>query len=63
MIDRGACNRSDELSENISHSNLKALVLNKVIVGEGCKVTQDNTTLKTPPKGYDSVRTFDEWLK
>jgi len=47
--------KSDELSENIGHSNLKALVLNKVIVGEGCKVTQDNTTLKAPPKGYDSV--------
>lgn len=31
-------------------------MLNKVVVGKGCKMTHDNTTLKAPPPGYDSVR-------
>jgi hypothetical protein len=33
------------------------MLLNKVIVGKGCKMMQDFTTLTGPPPGYDSVRT------
>jgi len=31
------------------------MLLNKVVVGEGYKMTVDNTTLTEPPAGYDSV--------
>jgi hypothetical protein len=33
------------------------MLLNKVVVGKGCKMLQDFTTLTGPPPGYDSVRT------
>lgn len=48
--------RSNDYSHNDCQSDLKAMLLNKVIVGKGCKMTQDNTTLTAPPAGYDSVR-------
>ena len=31
------------------------MLLNKVVVGKGYKMTADNTTLTEPPTGYDSV--------
>jgi len=31
------------------------MLLNKVVVGKGCKMTTDNTTLTAPPAGFDSV--------
>ena len=31
------------------------MLLNKVVVGRGYKMTVDNTTLTGPPAGYDSV--------
>lgn len=31
------------------------MLLNKVIVGKGCKLHKDNETLKAPPRGFDSV--------
>jgi len=31
------------------------MLLNKVVVGKGYKMTIDNTTLTEPPAGYDSV--------
>ncbi|KAI0777848.1 hypothetical protein BC629DRAFT_1582775 [Irpex lacteus] len=34
---------------------LKAVLLNKVIVGRGYKMSQVDTTLKAPPAGFDSV--------
>lgn len=51
--------RSDDYSSNVNKSTLKAVLLNKVIVGKGCKMTHDNTTLTAPPPGYDSVRLFN----
>jgi len=39
-------------------SDWKALLLNKVVVGNGVKLTHDNTTLTRPPPGYDSVSIF-----
>jgi hypothetical protein len=31
------------------------MLLNKVVVGKGCKMLQDSTSLTAPPPGYDSV--------
>ena len=31
------------------------MLLNKVVVGKGYKMTVDSTTLTAPPTGYDSV--------
>ena len=39
-------------------SDWKALLLNKVVVGNGVKLTHDNTKLTRPPPGYDSVSVF-----
>ena len=47
--------RSDRYSRNDCTSNWKAMLLNKVVVGKGYKMTVDNTTLTEPPAGYDSV--------
>lgn len=47
--------KSNDYSTNVNSSKLKAILLNKVIVGKGYKMTQDNTSLTTPPTGYDSV--------
>ncbi|KAE9387030.1 ADP-ribosylation [Gymnopus androsaceus JB14] len=47
--------KSNDYSRNDCRSSLKAVLLNKVVVGKGCKLTQDNVTLTAPPQGYDSV--------
>ncbi|KAF5367744.1 hypothetical protein D9758_009884 [Tetrapyrgos nigripes] len=47
--------KSNDYSQNDCKSPLKAILLNKVVVGKGCKMTQDNTSLVAPPTGYDSV--------
>ncbi|THH08931.1 hypothetical protein EW145_g2388 [Phellinidium pouzarii] len=47
--------KSDDYSDNVIKSPLKAILLNKVVVGKGCKMTHDNTTLTAPPSGYDSI--------
>jgi len=47
--------KSNDYSHNDCKSSLKAILLNKVVVGKGCKLLQDNTTLTAPPTGYDSV--------
>lgn len=50
--------RSNDYSHNDCKSSLKAILLNKVIVGKGCKLLQDNTALTAPPAGYDSVSVY-----
>jgi len=51
--------RSNDYSYNDSiTSGWKALLLNKVVVGKGMKLTKDDTTLTQPPPGYDSVSIF-----
>ncbi|OAX41486.1 ADP-ribosylation [Rhizopogon vinicolor AM-OR11-026] len=47
--------KSNDYSSNVNPSGLKAMLLNKVVVGKGYKMTQDNTSLTAPPSGYDSV--------
>ncbi|KAG6335683.1 hypothetical protein ID866_3417 [Astraeus odoratus] len=47
--------KSNDYSTNMKPSNLKAILLNKVVVGKGYKMTQDNSSLTGPPPGYDSV--------
>ena len=51
--------RSNDYSRNNGiTSGWKALLLNKVVVGKGMKLTNDDTTLTQPPPGYDSVGIF-----
>jgi len=47
--------KSDSYSRNAINSNLKAMLLNTVVVGYGKKVTQFDSSLTQPPKGYDSI--------
>ena len=48
--------RSNDYSRNIGvTSNWKALLLNKVVVGNGKKLVKDDTSLTQPPPGFDSV--------
>ncbi|KAJ6512675.1 hypothetical protein C8R45DRAFT_1087818 [Mycena sanguinolenta] len=47
--------KSNDYSHNDSTSSFKAILLNKVIVGKGCKLTHDSVSLTAPPAGYDSV--------
>ncbi|KAF9790510.1 hypothetical protein BJ322DRAFT_1104161 [Thelephora terrestris] len=48
--------KSNDYSKNLGvSSDWKALLLNKVVVGNGKKLTQDDTTLTEPPPGYNSV--------
>ncbi|KAI6025841.1 ADP-ribosylation [Pisolithus orientalis] len=47
--------KSNDYSNNVKPSKLKAVLLNKVVVGRGYKMMQDNTSLTAPPPGYDSV--------
>jgi len=47
--------KSNDYSHNDCTSTLKAILLNKVVVGKGYKMIQDNTSLTAPPPGYDSV--------
>ena len=51
--------RSNDYSSNKSSSPYKAILLNKVVVGKGYKVTENNTSLTAPPSGYDSVSAFE----
>jgi predicted PolB exonuclease-like 3'-5' exonuclease len=51
--------KSNDYSRNVAHSQQKAMLLNKVVVGKGYKMTQDNTKLTAPPPGYDSVCLHD----
>ena len=51
--------RSNDYSKNLGvNSEWKALLLNKVAVGNGKKLSQDDTSLTEPPPGYDSVSSF-----
>ena len=54
MCDNGT-GRSDSYSQNSCTSNWKAMLLNRVVVGRGYRMTVDNTTLTEPPADYDSV--------
>lgn len=49
--------KSNDYSRNASscNSSLKAILLNKVAVGRGCKMLHDSTSMTAPPSGYDSV--------
>ncbi|KAI0080964.1 ADP-ribosylation, partial [Panus rudis PR-1116 ss-1] len=48
--------KSNDYSSNVDpNAALKAIILNKVVVGKGYKMTQDNTSLTAPPNGFDSV--------
>lgn len=47
--------KSNDYSKNECVSPLKAILLNKVVVGKGRKMLQDSDTLKAAPPGYDSV--------
>ncbi|KAF9790539.1 hypothetical protein BJ322DRAFT_999426 [Thelephora terrestris] len=48
--------KSNDYSKNIGiSSDWKALLLNKVVVGNGKKLTQDDPSLKKPPGRHDSV--------
>jgi hypothetical protein len=48
--------RSNDYSRNVTTSPFKAILLNKVVVGTGYKMTQDSRSMPGPPSGYDSVR-------
>ena len=51
--------RSNDYSKNAGiNSDWKALLLNKVVVGNGKKLTQNDTSLTGPPQGHDSVSVF-----
>ncbi|CCM06417.1 uncharacterized protein FIBRA_08678 [Fibroporia radiculosa] len=48
--------KSNDYSANTGiTSSLKAVLLNKVVVGKGCKETNNKTSLTAPPPGFDSV--------
>ncbi|KAF7357342.1 PARP catalytic domain-containing protein [Mycena sanguinolenta] len=47
--------KSHDYSHNGCSSSFKAILLNKVIVGKGCKLTHDSPSLTAPPAGYNSV--------
>ena len=55
-LTQGFAFRSNEYSKNIGiKSNLKPLLLSKVVVGNGKVLTQRSQTLSGPPPGFDSV--------
>ncbi|KLO12670.1 hypothetical protein SCHPADRAFT_904911 [Schizopora paradoxa] len=47
--------KSNGYSANVAPSKYKAMLLNKVVVGKGYKLTSVNPALRAPPAGYDSV--------
>ena len=55
--------RSNDYSYNSGiTSDWKALLLNKVVVGKGKKLTRDDTTITQPPAGFDSVSVLYRFL-
>jgi hypothetical protein len=50
--------KSNDYSSNQQQSPWKAMLLNRVVVGKGHKLLQDNTSLTAPPAGFDSVRSL-----
>ena len=47
--------KSDDYASNTGKSSSKAMLLNKVVVGNGCKMTENSDKLTSPPPGYDSA--------
>jgi len=47
--------KAEDYSQNGGNSNLKAMLLNKVVVGMGYKTAVDNVNMNRPPPGFDSV--------
>ncbi|KAG8896609.1 hypothetical protein FRB99_008798 [Tulasnella sp. 403] len=47
--------KSDDYQYNLCTSNYKVIMLTTVVVGRGEKLTQNNTSLAAPSKGYHSV--------
>ncbi|RDB29283.1 Poly [ADP-ribose] polymerase 3 [Hypsizygus marmoreus] len=47
--------KSNDYASCDAPSKLTAILLSKVVVGKGCKMMNDSTTLVAPPPGYDSV--------
>ena len=48
--------RSNDYSKNVGiNSEWKAVLLNKVVVGNGKRLINDDTSLTAPPPGFDSV--------
>jgi len=47
--------KSDGYSSNVTSSKFKAMLLNKVVVGRGHKLSTGNSALTAPPAGYDSI--------
>lgn len=48
--------KSNDYSKNVGiDSELKALLLNKVVVGNGKKLIKTDTSLTAPPAGFDSI--------
>lgn len=47
--------KANDYSSTDSSSPLKAILLNKVVVGKGYKILHDNPSMSAPPAGYDSV--------
>jgi len=47
--------KSNDYSNNTTPSTMKAILLNKVVVGRGHQMYQDSTSLTAPPTGFDSV--------
>ena len=55
-------NRSNAYIQGQGTSGLKAIMLNKVIVGRGYKVTTGQSQLTSPPSGYHSVRNYNYYF-
>ncbi|KAG5653229.1 hypothetical protein H0H81_001612 [Sphagnurus paluster] len=47
--------KSDDYASNDCGSKLTGILLNKVVVGKGCKMLQDSPSMTAPPSGFDSV--------
>lgn len=48
--------KSNDYAKNVGiNSDWKALLLNKVIVGNGKSLINDDTSLSAPPEGFDSI--------
>jgi hypothetical protein len=51
--------RANEYSKNDGNdSGWKAMLLTKVVIGNGKKLVHDDTSLTQPPEGFDSVSFF-----